>query len=80
MAQLKITQVKSKIRCLERHKRTLTALGLKHPHDTVVHEDTPQIRGMIATVDYLVSVESDGGQKAPSTRSKRSAEKEKGSR
>lgn len=83
MAQLKITQVKSKIRCLERHKRTLAALGLRHPHDTVVHEDTPQIRGMIAAVDYLVRVESDGQAKAPSTRSKRSAgtsSQEKGGR
>jgi large subunit ribosomal protein L30 len=61
MAQLKITQVKSKIRCLERHKRTLAALGLRHPHDTVIHTDTPQIRGMIATVDYLVAVESHDG-------------------
>lgn len=57
MAQLKITQVKSKIRCLKSHKRTLDALGLKHPHDTVIHNDTPQIRGMIAAVDYLVRVE-----------------------
>lgn len=61
MAQLKITQVKSKIRCLETHKRTLAALGLRHPHDTVIHEDTPQIRGMIAVVDYLVRVEPHDG-------------------
>jgi large subunit ribosomal protein L30 len=61
MAQLKITQVKSKIRCLERHKRTLAALGLRHPHDTVIHTDTPQIRGMVASVDYLVAVESHDG-------------------
>jgi large subunit ribosomal protein L30 len=71
MAQLKITQVKSKIRCLERHKRTLAALGLRHPHDTVVHQDTPQIRGMIATVDYLVRVEPHDGP--DSTRSARAA-------
>lgn len=57
MAQLKITQVKSKIRCLKTHKRTLAALGLRHPHDTVIHNDTPQIRGMIAAVDYLLRVE-----------------------
>ena len=65
MAQLKITQVKSKIRCLERHKRTLAALGLRHPHDVVVHEDTPQIRGMIASVDYLVRVEPNASAGTP---------------
>jgi len=67
MAQLKITQVKSKIRCLKRHKRTLEALGLRHPHHTVIHEDTPQIRGMIVSVNYLLRVEphdgSDGARK-----------------
>ena len=57
MAQLKITQVKSQIRCLKSHKRTLVALGLRHPHHTVIHNDTPQIRGMIAMVNYLVRVE-----------------------
>jgi len=71
MAQLKITQVKSKIRCLERHKRTLAALGLRHPHDTVVHEDTPQIRGMIATVDYLLRVEPNEGAATPQARTKK---------
>ncbi|MGE5177366.1 MAG: 50S ribosomal protein L30 [Hyphomicrobiales bacterium] len=60
MARIKITQVKSKIRCIERHKRTLAALGLRHPHDTVEHEDTPQIRGMIHSVAYLVRVEPAG--------------------
>jgi large subunit ribosomal protein L30 len=81
MAQLKITQVKSNIRCLERHKRTLAALGLRHPHDTVVHEGTPQILGMIKTVDYLVRVEAGGQEaKAPSARSKRTPRVTKGGR
>ena len=57
MAQIKITQVKSKIRCLKKHKRTLEALGLRRPNHSVVHEDTPQIRGMVVSVDYLVRVE-----------------------
>ena len=64
MAQLKITQVKSKIRCLKSHKRTLEALGLRHPNHTVIHNDTPQIRGMIAMVDYLVRVEPNDGSAA----------------
>ena len=58
MAQIKITQVKSKIRCLKKHKRTLEALGLRRPNHSVIHEDTPQIRGMVVSVDYLVKVES----------------------
>lgn len=64
MAQLKITQVKSKIRCLKSHKRTLVALGLRRPNHTVIHNDTPQIRGMIAMVDYLVRVEPHDGSGA----------------
>lgn len=58
MALVKITQEKSKIRCLEKHKRTLAALGLRRIRHSVVKQDTPQIRGMIALVSYLVRVES----------------------
>lgn len=58
MPQLKITQVKSKIRCLKKHKRTLEALGLRRIRHSVIHEDTPQIRGMVDQVFYLVHVES----------------------
>ena len=58
MALVKITQERSKIRCLEKHKRTLAALGLRRIRHSVVKQDTPQIRGMIALVSYLVSVES----------------------
>lgn len=57
MPLLKITQRKSKIRCLEKHKRTIVALGLRRIRHSVIHEDTPQIRGMIAAVSYLVHVE-----------------------
>lgn len=38
------------------HRRTLEALGIKRHQQSVVHEDTPAIRGMIAKVDYLVTV------------------------
>ena len=50
MALVKITQERSKIRCLEKHKRTLAALGLRRIRHSVVKQDTPQIRGMIALV------------------------------
>jgi len=57
MALIKITQERSKIRCLDKHKRTLAALGLRRIRHSVVKNDTPQIRGMIASVSYLVRVE-----------------------
>jgi large subunit ribosomal protein L30 len=61
MAHIKITQRRSRIRCLKKHKRTLDALGLRRMNRSVIKEDTPQIRGMIAQVDYLVAVESVTG-------------------
>ena len=57
MAQLKITQIRSAIRRPARQKRTLEALGLRRMHQSVVHEETPQIRGMIDKVNHLVRVE-----------------------
>ena len=57
MARLKITQTKSGIGYKENQKQTLRSLGLKRMRDTVVKEDRPEIRGMIATVPHLVTVE-----------------------
>jgi large subunit ribosomal protein L30 len=54
---LKVTQTKSIIGSKEGHKRTVRALGLKRVRDEKVHEDTPQIRGMIHKVRHLVKVE-----------------------
>lgn len=66
MPLLRITQQKSKIRCIEKHKRTIEALGLRRIRHSVIHEDTPQIRGMIAAVSYLVRVEpADAGAAKP---------------
>jgi len=67
MALIKITQERSKIRCLDKHKRTLAALGLRRIRHSVVKNDTPQIRGMIASVTYLVRVEpvTAGDMKKP---------------
>ena len=64
MPQIKITQERSKIRCLKKHKRTLEALGLRHINHSVLHTDTPQIRGMVAQVSYLVRVEPAGKAKS----------------
>ena len=57
--RLKITQVRSSNDSIEKQKRTLQALGLKGMHQTVVHKDTPQIRGMIVKVHHLVKVEEE---------------------
>ncbi|TQN41364.1 large subunit ribosomal protein L30 [Blastococcus colisei] len=57
MAQLKITQVKSGIGRKQNQRETLRTLGLKRIHDSVVQEDRPEIRGMVATVPHLVTVE-----------------------
>jgi|Deesub1362B_J571_1020462.scaffolds.fasta_scaffold01661_8 large subunit ribosomal protein L30 len=54
---LKIKQIKSKIGANWRAKRTLEALGLRKIGHVVVKKDTPQIRGMIEKVRYLIEVE-----------------------
>ena len=54
---LKITWVKSAIGYSERQKKTVQALGLHRLGQTVEHEDTPAIRGMIQKVSHLVKVE-----------------------
>ena len=57
MSPLKVTQVRSVIGSKQDHKRTVRALGLKRIRDSRVHEDTPQIRGMVHKVRHLVRVE-----------------------
>jgi large subunit ribosomal protein L30 len=57
MPQLKVTQVRSAIGRKRNQRETLRSLGLKRINDTVVQEDRPEIRGMVATVPHLVRVE-----------------------
>jgi large subunit ribosomal protein L30 len=57
MKKIKITQVKSVIDRSERQKKTVVALGLKKLHSSVEVEATPQILGMVRTVNHLVKVE-----------------------
>jgi large subunit ribosomal protein L30 len=54
--KLKITQTRSIVDQIEPQKRTIKALGLGRPNYSVVHNDTPQIRGMIKKVFHLVNV------------------------
>ena len=61
MSSLKVTQVKSVIGSKQDHKRTVRALGLKRIRDEKVHQDTPQIRGMLHKVRHLVRVEEVDG-------------------
>jgi len=58
MAKVRITQIKSGIGQPERQKRILLALGLKKMHQTVEHEDTPQVMGMVNKLKHLVKVEN----------------------
>ncbi len=57
MARLKVTQVRSVIHRPKDQKATIRALGLHRMHDTVVKDDRPEIRGMIAKVSHLLQVE-----------------------
>ena len=57
MAELKITQAKSGVGGKDYQRATLRTLGLKRIGDTAVKEDRPEIRGMVATVAHLVTVE-----------------------
>ena len=57
MAKLLVTYKKSAIGYNKRQKATIKALGLRKLNQTVEHEDTPVIRGMINKVSHLVAVE-----------------------
>ena len=57
MGKLKITQIRSTIDRQKPQKLTIKALGLGKIRRTKIHNDTPQIRGMIKAVQHLVSVE-----------------------
>jgi large subunit ribosomal protein L30 len=57
MAKIKITQVKSVIDRPKRQKDTMKALGIKKIRQSVIHEATPQILGMVKKVSHLVEVE-----------------------
>ena len=54
--QLKVTLVRSTIGTKQSHRDTVRGLGLRRVNSTKVLGDTPEVRGMIRKVDYLVSV------------------------
>ena len=57
MAKLKVTQVRSASDKGPKQRGTIRALGLKRLGHSVVHDDKPEIRGMIKAVQHLVTVE-----------------------
>jgi large subunit ribosomal protein L30 len=54
---LRVTLVKSPIGFPEPQKRTVKALGLHHMNQTIEHDDTPALRGMLKTVIHLLQIE-----------------------
>jgi len=57
MAKIKITLVRSAINRPKKQKATLKALGFSKLNQTLEHEGTPQILGMVNAVKHLIEVE-----------------------
>jgi len=57
MSTIKIKLVKSPIGKIPKHRKTIKALGLKKIGQVVEKNDTPQIRGMLKEVNFMVEVE-----------------------
>jgi large subunit ribosomal protein L30 len=57
MTQLKITQVRGTIGARFKQRESLRTLGLRRIRHSVIRDDTPQTRGLIAVVRHLVEVE-----------------------
>ena len=60
MAKIQITWVKSFIGYAKDQRQTIRALGLHRLNQTVEHEDSPVVRGMVQKVKHLVQVEPGG--------------------
>ena len=55
--QVKLTLIKSKFGRLKNHRACVAGLGLRRMHQSVVVADTPENRGMINRISYLLRVE-----------------------
>ena len=55
--KLRITQLRGLSGRIQKHRDTIAALGLHRINDTVLHNDTPQIRGMVNAVRFMVKLE-----------------------
>ncbi|QJC35738.1 50S ribosomal protein L30 [Enterobacteriaceae endosymbiont of Donacia sparganii] len=56
LKNIKITQIKSSIGRLPKHKAILVSLGLKYIGHTVIKKNTPSILGMIKKISYMIKV------------------------
>jgi large subunit ribosomal protein L30 len=56
--KIRVTLVKSINGCKAGHRSTVRGLGLRRMHQTVELRDTPEVRGMINRVNYLVRLEN----------------------
>jgi large subunit ribosomal protein L30 len=54
--KIKVTLVKSTIGRPQKHKDIVAGLGLKKLNNTVEHNDTPEIRGMIAKISHMLNI------------------------
>ena len=64
MSKLRITYRKSMIGYSKDQKETIRALGLRRLNQSVVHDDTPSIRGMLFKVKHLIVTEEIGDEEA----------------
>jgi len=60
--KITITQVRSGIGQMKRQKRTLKALGISKRGRSVLHNDTPGVRGMVESIKHLVAVSEVRGE------------------
>jgi large subunit ribosomal protein L30 len=60
--KIKITQVKSGIGHIREQKMTLKALGILKIRHSVIHNDTPSIRGMVKSIGHLVTIQEERGE------------------
>jgi large subunit ribosomal protein L30 len=68
MAKLRIKQVRSLIGYERDQRRTVRALGLRRIRDSVIHEDSPTILGMLHKVRHLIEVEIASEEEQPRKR------------
>ena len=72
MADLRVSQVRSSIVTIPKHRATLRALGLGRIGKSNVMPDRPEIRGMLAQVTHLVTVtSSEAGLRGPNAEESR---------
>jgi large subunit ribosomal protein L30 len=71
MSSLKITWKRSQIGYNQNQRKVIEALGLKRLQHSVVHQDSPTIRGMINKVSHMLEVEEvmDSTRKSASRKS-----------